>query len=113
LSALRALRRNFPEIVGRQFHTEHAYAIEREPAVMGFVTGRDGRAHRFADKSRTLNDSYARHGGSGRAGAPGAVASSDDGARPAPPAPGGTVSVLETWRRRIAEEFVHQEGVSL
>lgn len=87
MSALRALRRNYPEIVGRQFHTERAYAIEREPAVKGFVTGRDGRAYRFASESRTVNDRYPRHGSAGRAGT--------------------------TWRRRIAEQFVHQEGVSL
>ncbi|WP_367138194.1 hypothetical protein [Saccharothrix sp. HUAS TT1] len=36
-----------------------------------------------------------------------------DAQRPAPPVPDGAVPAFETWRRRIAEEFVHQEGVSL
>jgi hypothetical protein len=121
LSALRALRRNFPEIVGRQFRTGYAYAIEREPAGMGFVTGRGGRAHRYADKSRVVNGSYRRHGGIGwphagatPTGAPGVTAPSADGAHLAPPVSDGAAApVFETWRRRIAEEFVHQEGVSL
>ncbi len=53
------------------------------------------------------------HTGAVPTGAPGATAPSTDDVRPAPPVPDGAAPVLETWRRRIAEEFVHQEGVSL
>ncbi|MEV8441814.1 DUF1702 family protein [Actinosynnema sp. NPDC051121] len=99
---MRASRRNSPEIVGRKFHTDRAFAVSSEPAGMRFVTGGGGRAFRFAKQNRDHQDI-------GRA--TWFVGGSDD-QRVAdmidefPP-------LFQTWRRRIAEQFVHQEGVSL
>ncbi|MEU4744141.1 hypothetical protein AB0G02_27255 [Actinosynnema sp. NPDC023658] len=46
-------------------------------------------------------------------GAPGEAAPFTEDVRSAPPVTDGAVPAFETWRRRIAEQFVHQEGVSL
>ncbi|ROP41676.1 hypothetical protein [Saccharothrix texasensis] len=172
MSALRASRRNYPEIGRRQFDIDGAHAIVREPAGMGFVAGRGGQAHRFANKNRLRNESHPRpgigrpmvgarwpangsrekfpppvarrHTGSGTwfvgesdaervadlidqcperrdeaprtatpTGAPGAAAPFSGDVRAAPPVADGAVLVFETWRRRIAEQVIHQEGVSL
>ncbi|QQQ74300.1 hypothetical protein IOD16_24285 [Saccharothrix sp. 6-C] len=173
MSALRASRRNYPEIVGRQSDTDGAYAVVRGPAGMGFVAGRGGQAHRFANKNRLRNESHSRPGGIGRpvarvrwpgngsrekfpfpaagrdtgrgtwfvgesdaervadlidqcperrdeaprtaapTGAPGTAAPFTGDVRAAPPVADGAAPVFETWRRRIAEQVIHQEGVSL
>jgi hypothetical protein len=127
LSALRAFRRELPKVrTTNHDHPAHVgigWAMARMPRYRGI-----GRAQWSAD--RTYNERVAditdmtdtnhpfsahrSHGpqsAAGPAGAPEEAARLIQGACTGRPTPVGTGAAPETWRRRIAEEFIHQEGV--
>ncbi|MGW4116517.1 hypothetical protein ACWEFJ_37060 [Actinosynnema sp. NPDC004786] len=154
MNALRAMRRELPEIAGRQFFAtpvitqrppegfvaDHRWTVQdgiglamaRMPRHgTGPVVHRPraldhqdiGRAPWFVGESDaqrvadTIEKSPWRHGvphaRAAPGGAAGEAARSTEDAHPAPPVPDGAGPVSEAWRRRIAEESAHQEGVSL
>ncbi|WP_461125042.1 hypothetical protein [Saccharothrix stipae] len=98
------MRRKLPETIARSFPTGPA---------------RTDGARRLRNAEQRLESSASHHrhddppSSAGRTAERAVAAHITKRVRRAPSVPDGAEPAPQTWRRRIAEQFVHQEGVSL